>query len=473
MRIFDADEGTRELPAKEVGEICVRGAAADDRLLEPARRDRASCCAITSIDGVTRRWLHTGDLGYLDEDGYLFIVDRKKDLIKTSGYQVWPREIEEALAAHPAVAEVGVAGVPDATKGEAVKAWVVLRAGTDGRPRRTCARSAARRWRRTRCRRRSSSAPSCRRPWSARCCGASSERASRGRDGQDGQEGRDGQDGRMGGVATALIALALIAPHVRADVDRYEVYAVRFATLANFPVSSLVAGADRSRRMDIAMMIWVLKGVDGRIAIVDSGFHREQYFTQFTVKDYIKPSEAIAPLGIKPDDVTDLLLTHMHWDHAGGIDLFPKARVWVQKDEYDYYTGEAWQSARTHGGIDADDVLEIVKRNTEGKVSFVRGDDDTSLSGITFGVGGKHTFASQFVVVSTRPHDGRDRVGQHVPLRKHGRARADRADARRGVEPAHAGSDEIAGERAAPARARPRPGGVRPLPPRLRPHRPH
>ena len=80
-------------------------------------------------DGVTRRWLFTGDLGYLDEDGYLFIVDRKKDLIKTSGYQVWPREIEEVLAAHPAVAEVGVASIPDPVKGEAVKAWVVLRTG--------------------------------------------------------------------------------------------------------------------------------------------------------------------------------------------------------------------------------------------------------------------------------------------------------------------------------------------------------
>src|SRR6185295_10531419 len=77
----------------------------------------------------TRRWLHTGDLGYLDDDGYLFIVDRQKDLIKTSGYQVWPREIEEVLATHPAVAEVGVAGVMDPAKGEAVHAWVVLRAG--------------------------------------------------------------------------------------------------------------------------------------------------------------------------------------------------------------------------------------------------------------------------------------------------------------------------------------------------------
>lgn len=199
-------------------------------------------------------------------------------------------------------------------------------------------------------------------------------------------------------------ALVLPAPRIAEDADKYEVYAVRYATLASFPASSLVAGADRSRRLDIAMMIWVLKGNDGRIAIVDAGFHRDQYFRQFTVRDYVKPSEAIAPLGLKPEDVTDLLITHMHWDHAGGIDLFPAARVWIQKDEYDYYAGEAWQTRSTHGGIDPDDVVEIVKRNMQGKVSFVRGDDDTSLSGITFGVGGKHTWASQFVSVQTRAH---------------------------------------------------------------------
>jgi long-chain acyl-CoA synthetase len=82
-----------------------------------------------TFDGTAARWLHTGDLGYMDDDGYVFIVDRKKDLIKTSGFQVWPREIEEVLASHPAVAEVGVAGIEDAKQGEAVKAWVVLRAG--------------------------------------------------------------------------------------------------------------------------------------------------------------------------------------------------------------------------------------------------------------------------------------------------------------------------------------------------------
>ena len=128
VRIVDAEEGTRALAVNDIGEIAICGTAADDRLLEPAGGD-CDRAARARRRRRTRQCLHTGDLGYLDDDGYLFIVDRKKDLIKTSGYQVWPREVEEAIAAHPAVAEVGVAGVPDATRGEAVKAWVVVRHG--------------------------------------------------------------------------------------------------------------------------------------------------------------------------------------------------------------------------------------------------------------------------------------------------------------------------------------------------------
>jgi long-chain acyl-CoA synthetase len=126
VRIFDADEGERVAAAREVGEIAI---AAPQVMIGFSGRPEETREALRdhTIDGVTRQWLHTGDLGYLDDDGYLFIVDRKKDLIKTSGFQVWPREIEEVLATHPAVAEAGVAGIPDSTKGEAVKAWVVLR----------------------------------------------------------------------------------------------------------------------------------------------------------------------------------------------------------------------------------------------------------------------------------------------------------------------------------------------------------
>ncbi len=126
VRIVDPADGTRVAAVKEVGEIAI---AAPQLMLGFRNRPVESADALREYAGDdNRRWLHTGDLGYLDEDGYLFIVDRLKDLIKTSGFQVWPREIEEVLAAHPSIAEVGVAGVPDEMKGEMVKAWVVLRA---------------------------------------------------------------------------------------------------------------------------------------------------------------------------------------------------------------------------------------------------------------------------------------------------------------------------------------------------------
>jgi long-chain acyl-CoA synthetase len=129
VRIFDSDDGERVLPMREVGEIAMAGPQLMIGFWNSPEETALVLRDHPEPGGGSRRWLHTGDLGYLDEDGYLFIVDRKKDLIKTSGYQVWPREIEETLAAHPAVAEVGVAGVPDPVKGEAVRAWVVPRAG--------------------------------------------------------------------------------------------------------------------------------------------------------------------------------------------------------------------------------------------------------------------------------------------------------------------------------------------------------
>lgn len=125
VRVVDADAGEHELPPNEVGEIVICA----PQLMEGywSHEDETRAMLRTGIAG--ERMLFTGDLGYLDDDGYLFIVDRKKDLIKPSGYQVWPREVEEVISSHPAVAECGVAGLPDAARGEILKAWVVLRPG--------------------------------------------------------------------------------------------------------------------------------------------------------------------------------------------------------------------------------------------------------------------------------------------------------------------------------------------------------
>ena len=120
VRIISLDDGVTVLPTGEIGEIVVRGPQ-----VMYGYHNMPTETANTLRDG----WLYTGDIGRVDEEGYFYIVDRKKELIKPGGFQVWPREVEEVIQAHPKVMEVGVAGVPDPKRGETVKAWVVVQKG--------------------------------------------------------------------------------------------------------------------------------------------------------------------------------------------------------------------------------------------------------------------------------------------------------------------------------------------------------
>ena len=123
VSIVDAEDGRTPVPAGEIGEIVITA----PQLMHGYWQKPDETREMLRTNDRGERQLYTGDLGYLDEDGYLFIVDRKKDLIKTCGFQVWPREIEEVISSHPTVAEVGVVGLPDTMRGEVVKAFVVLR----------------------------------------------------------------------------------------------------------------------------------------------------------------------------------------------------------------------------------------------------------------------------------------------------------------------------------------------------------
>jgi long-chain acyl-CoA synthetase len=125
VRIVDSEDAERPMPAGEVGEMLLR---APQHMVE-YWNNPGETAEILRGHGPGGPWVHTGDLARMDDDGFIFIVDRKKDMLKTSGFQVWPREIEEVLSTHPAVMEAGVAGVPDAAKGEVAHAWVVLKAG--------------------------------------------------------------------------------------------------------------------------------------------------------------------------------------------------------------------------------------------------------------------------------------------------------------------------------------------------------
>ncbi len=119
-RIISLDDEVTVLPAGEIGELVLKGP-----MVFYGYHNMPTETANALRDG----WLYTGDIARMDEEGYFYIVDRKKELIKPGGYQVWPREVEEVIAAHPKVLEVGVAGIPDPYRGETVKAWVVVKPG--------------------------------------------------------------------------------------------------------------------------------------------------------------------------------------------------------------------------------------------------------------------------------------------------------------------------------------------------------
>ena len=197
-----------------------------------------------------------------------------------------------------------------------------------------------------------------------------------------------------------LVTLALCAASGgRAQTSPgYEVYAVRYATLPGFPVRALIAGADTGRRLDIAMAVWLIRG-GGRNVLIDAGFYRQKFLDRWKPADYVKPSEAVARAGVAPGDVTDIIISHVHWDHADGADLFPNARVWIQKDEYDHHVGPNGEVRDQM--IDADVARMFATLKARGRLEEIAGDSTEVIPGITVFTGGKHTYASQYASVRT------------------------------------------------------------------------
>lgn len=201
-------------------------------------------------------------------------------------------------------------------------------------------------------------------------------------------------------IALAAALVAGTAARPAAAPVTYDPYAVRYATIPGFRVSGLIAGADTSRRMDIAMMVWLLKGSDGRNVLVDAGFHRDDFVRRWKPTDFAPPSDAVARAGVRPEDVSDVIITHIHWDHLDGVDLFPRARVWLQRDEFTHHLDSA--GTVKDRAIDAGDAKALAALAREGRLMLVDGDATEIIPGITVYTGGKHTFQSQFVAARTR-----------------------------------------------------------------------
>lgn len=200
-----------------------------------------------------------------------------------------------------------------------------------------------------------------------------------------------------------MVLLLLAAAIVNAQIPTYKVYAIKFAdSTYPFSVGDWADGGSKTEKVEIDFMVWLIKGNNGKNILVDAGFLGDtEDAKEFLIAGYIRPDSALLKIGVKPADITDIILSHPHWDHIGGISLFPNARIWIQKDDFEYFAGAAWQKEGSNGGFAKRDVRQLVELNLNGKVTLIEGDNKQILPGITVYTGSKHTFNSQYVLVNT------------------------------------------------------------------------
>ncbi len=196
-------------------------------------------------------------------------------------------------------------------------------------------------------------------------------------------------------LATSLVTLS--------QKVNYEVYALKYASVGNpLPLSYLVLDGPDKEYVDAIFMVWFIKGDNGKNILVDAGFIEDiEEAKNYNLKNYVRPDSILTKVGVRREDITDVILTHPHWDHMDGIDLFPNAHIWIQKEDFNYFVGIAWQKGTNHGGFNKRDVVKLINANLSEKLTLVEGDDKEIISGIKVYTGSRHTFNSQYVLVES------------------------------------------------------------------------
>jgi glyoxylase-like metal-dependent hydrolase (beta-lactamase superfamily II) len=197
-----------------------------------------------------------------------------------------------------------------------------------------------------------------------------------------------------------IIAFTCLFSFAPAQKNNYRVYALKFGQRNNkVAIADVAVGSSSSDSTNVYYMYWLIKGDKGKNILVDAGFTDDADIDPKMIS-FKQPDKMLEKLNVNPGEITDIIITHPHWDHIGGIDLYPDARVWMQKSDFEYFTDAAWKKDGDHGGFNKADVRKINKRKADGKLTLVNGDSLEILPGIRVFTGSKHTYESQYVIVS-------------------------------------------------------------------------
>ena len=197
-------------------------------------------------------------------------------------------------------------------------------------------------------------------------------------------------------ISGFLYLLLLIMLTGCSRTDEYQVYAIRFAEGGKIQAKGWVIGARETDSVDVCNMFWLLRAHDGRNILVDAGF------IDSSGRDgkYIRPDLALQEMQLAPEDISDIILTHPHPDHIGGITLFPNAHIWMQQADYEYLTGLTWLKTDSTVFLKKD-VENIQELKAKGRVTLIKGDNIEVMPGIRAFTGSKHTFENQYLLVNT------------------------------------------------------------------------
>lgn len=200
-----------------------------------------------------------------------------------------------------------------------------------------------------------------------------------------------------------MIIVLLTAFHFTAigQANTYDIYALAYTGNNKMPVSQVAVGATANDSITGAAMVWLLKGNNGRVILVDAGFTDTAQFPFFN--NYVRPDIILQKINVNPGDITDLIITHPHFDHIGGIDLFPNAMLWMQKEDFDYFVNDAWQKKGVTVGLNKKDVPKLIEKSIDGKLTLVKGDSIEIIPGIRVFTGSRHTYQSQYILVNGTP----------------------------------------------------------------------
>ena len=208
------------------------------------------------------------------------------------------------------------------------------------------------------------------------------------------------------GFAILIFSLLLILPWTfnqpapsRADAPgRYHVYGVSYGN-SSYREDKIIHGGSSSKALPFEWLFWIIRG-NGRTILVDTGFDEPQMAKAWNISDYVQPVERLRQLGISPSEVSDVILTHAHWDHVGGLAPYENAKIWIQEEEYQYARSKVSAEKPTSKGMRWDDLKTLMSAKKEGRLELIRG-EKTLVPGITITMGGYHTPGTQYVTVET------------------------------------------------------------------------